>query len=254
MSTQFRTGYSTTLINNLSSANSLNSNCEEDYSKPLLNNVHELLLDYKAKSQTDNRELDDQVDESEAFEDVIVYDPVFSKMDYNFVENEAITYISSIICGKILNKTSCVQCINSLQSSSVLEAHDIIHKLSDCEDNVYRNPSVIFMQSFKILFSAINDIIPDLCSEKLLKTKIITQLEKVQIDEIGCPEHMKEMTLKLKQYVTYYAIIDFCKKINSLLSGKVTVIPPNSDRMQQLALAFRKKGKHIGKHSDKFTV
>lgn len=57
---------------------------------------------------------------------------------------------------------------------------------------------------------------------------------------------------KIKQYAAYYAIIDFNKNINNLLSGKNTILPINTNHMQELALSFRQKGKHKGKYSEKF--
>lgn len=45
--TQFKTGYATMIVNNLNSGTSMNSNCEQNFSKPFINNVHELLLKYK---------------------------------------------------------------------------------------------------------------------------------------------------------------------------------------------------------------
>lgn len=238
------------IINNLSSGSSLSANCEEDFAKPLLNNFHELLLHYKSKSKTDH---DIPKTHAELANDIIIFDPEISKTDLSYVEDEAITYISSVACRKLLEKTNCTQCIDDLQTSSDLKAHEIINKFNPSDEILYKKPSLIFMKTFKRLFDVSSQLIPDLCSENSLKSKIVNHLDNEEITEVGCCEHKEVITKRLKDYAAYYSIIEFCKNINNLLSGKIKSLPINSSHMLELALSFREKGKHYGKHSDKFS-
>lgn len=232
------------VVNNFSSGTSISSNCEKDVSTPLLNDVHEMFLNAKEKpvknieDETQNYGgtiiFKDTEAEIQIYDDLIIFDPEIAKVDWSDVEDEAISYIACAVCRKLLEKTKCSKCIDNLQTSAL-------------------KPSQTFMQTFKILFNVASQIIPDLCSEKLLKIKLISQFNNEMCDEIGCDEHKEHVTKQMKEYVAYYAIVDFCKKINSLLSGKIKEIPVESNHMVKLALDFRAKGKHIGKHSDKLT-
>lgn len=134
-----------------------------------------------------------------------------------------------------------------------MKAHAIITRLSSSDQILYKNPSSAFMQIFKRLFDVSSQLIPDLCSENCLKVKIVNHLENEEFDDVGCSDHKKQIATKIKDYAAYYAIIDFCKNINNLLSGKIKCLPINSNHMLELALNFREKGKHNGKYSDKFS-
>ncbi len=238
------------MANNLNSGTSLSANCEEDFAKPLLNNFHELLLHYKNKSKTDIEIPKNQPDLSN---DIIIFDPEILKTDLLSVEEDAIIYISSVVCRKLVDKTNCSQCLNILETSSNLKAHSIITKLNPTDQVLYKQPSATFMKTFKRLFNVSSQLIPDLCSENFLKFKIVNHLDKEEVDDVGCCEHNEVVIRRMKEYAAYYAITDFCKNINNLLSGKITCLPINSNNMLELALKFREKGKHMGKHSDKFS-
>lgn len=246
---QFKANYATMIINNLNSANSISSNCEDDESKFLLNDVHEMLLLRKEKPKVNTINSSIQNDYCT---DMITFDPEILKTDLSFVQNEAITYMSSVVCRKILERTNCSQCLDSLQTSTNSKAHNIISKFSSSDHAFYKNPSLTFMQIFQRLFYVSNQVIPDICSEKCLKSKIVNVLENEIVENVGCDDHKDVVLTKIKQYAALYTIIDFTKNINNLLTGKNTVLPINSSSIHELALIFRQKGKHNGKHSDKF--
>lgn len=283
ISTQFKSGYATILVNNLNSGTSLNSNCEPDFSKPLVNNVHELLLKNKEMVERDTQNkiqesiksnpLELVISDSQALADfnpdeliifepeelfsfdpddptffdpqqlasfspdeMIVFEPEVPNMDFSITEDEAILRLCGTVCRKLVEKTNCSRCIDYFETPS------------DFDQILYKNPSSAFIKSFKILYYFSAQIIPDLCSEKSLKSKIVEQLVKAKFDEIGCSEHKNEVTIKMKDLAANSAIKDFNNNINNLLSGKITSLPRGSNDMFKLALDFRNKGKHKGKY------
>lgn len=240
---QYKTGYATMMVNNLTSANSISSNCEKDFSIPLLDNLHDFLLEYKDKEPANQNAENDPSDIIEfVFPDVV---------ELNVVEDDALSYVCSVICRKMLQVTDCEQCVNKIQSKPLLKSPDLFSINDDC-DTTHKRPSENFILNFKTLFCAINEILPHLCSEKFLKTKILNHINNINIEFVGCLTHNAEMVLKLKQYSVHYAIMSFCKNINSTLAKKITAIPSNANHIQKLAIEFRKKRKGIGRYSDLF--
>lgn len=262
------------MINNLSSTNSIYRNCESDASIPLLNNLHELIVNYKKNENSDAIAFQTDGDNETKLMQNIAIDPLFSVADVNFVEDKAISCDSSVICRKLLKITHCQDCINTLQTSNpqaqtnednlafgnpnatttfidILRATDPQAQID--EDNFsFGSPTATFTRNFKNLHRIVKDIIPSLCAEKNLKKKIIAHIETLEFDEIGCPQHETILTSKLKELTVHFGIILFCKNINSILSGKITSIPVYANNIENLALSIKKKRKNIGKHSDIF--
>lgn len=243
------------VVNNLTSGNSVSSNCEQDDSIPLLNDFHEFLLEYKDKEPANSK----NYESAEHDNDIILFEPEFSNVDLNdvevvgcnIVEEEALSRVCSIICQKILETTSCPNCINNLQTAVASISQELISIEGD-SDNFHKRPSDIFMKNFKTLFCAINEIIPNVCSDHFIKQKIHSQINIYNIDTVGCSEHNAEIITKLKLHTVDYSVMSFCNNINSMLAGKITALPSNSNKIQELAIEFKKKGKHIGRYSDIF--
>lgn len=255
--TQFRTGFTTMVINNFCNKYSIHSNCEDDMSIPLTVDFHKFLMDYKDKEQSSYLEdivLDQQfsepnqsnhnsnlVDTGEISKlENIGLDPLFTVPDFNFVEDEAMSYLSSEICRNLIQITDCQDCIDNLQTTEISDSI------------IIRNPSAIFKRNFKYLYCAISNTIPNLCSEKSIAQKMLSNIESINMDDVGCPEHNTMILSKLKLYSVRHGIISFCNNINSLLSGNITIVPPKPNHIQDQALIFKEKRKHIGKHSDIF--
>lgn len=246
---QFRTGYATMTINNITCSNSLSTNCEPDSSVPLLSNVHELFLNFKQENENincDQNDIDSDrhainsdkgCDQNDMFE-AIIFDPQFSESELKFTEKYALSHVSNLIYNKVLKVTVCEDCRNNLQSNSV--------------DNDDQNlPSPEFIQNFEILFCKLNEMIPHVCSEKSLKKTLISHIEDMNI---GCAKHHKEVSLNMKKISISYALFSFCNDINSILSKKTTTQTANSNKIQDQAFTFVRKKKQIGKFSDIFTV
>lgn len=251
----FRTAYTTVIMNNLIGPVSENSNCEEDSFFALLSNINEMLLDYDEETErtdknsdidnNNNIEQDDNqnVNQEDVMLDCIVFDPLFGEKEFNFIESESISNTSGTICRKLIEITTCEDCEASLQESDPqlnIDELDIIF------------PSKAFKIHFEKIFHAINTAIPHFCSEKSVKKKIISQVENIHVDAIGCEKHCKDMAIKLKELIATFALSAFCNTINNTLSGKISNLPAGYDHIQEKAFLFRKKKRGIGKHSDIF--
>lgn len=274
IATHFRAAFTTVFVNNLSSTHSIKSNCEPDWSTPLLTDIHYLLLKKNNdESNTTNIDLTDTEDihdiilkntnvesntpnivkdnsitpdsnivdefENETY-DSIIFQPEFSEQELNFINEEAISNLSTLVCNKLLKATMCDECRSTLETSS-----NLIH-----EENDIKYPSNLFVQNFKKIFCNIDESLQYICAEKCLKKKVVESLENVKLEEMGCPEHFVEMKLKFKEFSTIFGIISFCKRVNNLLSGKNKVYSDNFNLMEQLAFTCYKKKKGIGKYSD----
>lgn len=162
--TQYKAGYATMIFNNLMGAKSISSNCEEDSSIPLLQNIEDLImqsiLDTEESNTTDN---DIECEENKLLEDVI-FDPQFTEKEFNFCENASLSFISNLICRKIFEKTVCPSCRNNLQTHTELKEHAIIKLRNNNDDLSY--PSSSFITKFKKIFCYVTEMIPHICSEK----------------------------------------------------------------------------------------
>lgn len=241
----YRSAFTTMIVNNLSSVNSISTNCEEDTGVPLLSNVHELLLTGK---KTNNENYNDVIMCEEVEILSFVFDPQLSRDELSFLEKLEKSHTASLICKNILQLTKCKHCRNSIQSNSkITEYNDPETKES------IKNPSNNFMMLFEKVMSATNQKIPEICAEKDLKKKIMSDIDKMTIEGLGCSKHSPDITKLFKECIIIHGINSFCKNINDYLSGKITQLPKKPNSIQQLAQLFRAKKKHVVKHSNIFT-
>lgn len=203
-----------------------------------------MLLDYEEDTEETGNNIENtdvQNVSEENMLDAIVFDPLFGEQELNFIESESISNTSSSICRKLMEVTSCDDCRVSLQEPN-LQLHELDIIL----------PSRAFKSHFEKIFCALNVAIPHFCSETFVKKKIISQIQSIEVDSIGCKEHCNEMAIKLKDLTANYALLAFCNNINNTLSGKISILPPRYDHIQEKAFIFRQKKKRIGNHSDIF--
>lgn len=250
--TQYRTGYGTMAINNITGTNSLRSNCEPDKSTAILTSIHEFISDYKTPSNnSSNSELSniDDMDELNLIErevmldvddvdKIIAFDPQFGKEELNFLEIEAFSHASSMISQKLMKSTSCDECKINLQLIT--------------ENDMFCTNETIFVRNCNNVFRGLACIIPHICSEPSLKKKLVHHIRLIEMDLIGCLEHDFEMAHKMKQLCADHTIKTFCHKINSFLSGKAEVLPANHNLIEKLAYELKNKKKRIGKYTDIF--
>lgn len=245
------------ILNNLTGPKPVSTNCESDLSAALLTDVHQLIEEYNLNVDTESKKNPSQ--QCETYDDVIC-DPEFKKSELNFLENQSLSVISHSICAKILKQMYCKDCVSNLQTNSELAEHDLIKPMEDLSF-----PFVKFTKVFKQVFKVAAEIIPTFCSEKNLKKNLIRevkkriedddqQTEEFDTTEIGCVEHNKEIIDKLYEFTTAYSLDVFCKNISHLLTGKIKVLPPEPNAIQELARTFWMKKSRIRKYTDIFKV
>lgn len=249
---QFRAGYSTVILNNLASAKSLSSNCEQDASIALLDNVHELILQHNANRAAFNFQAND------LYADVIC-EPESTKTELNFFETESLKYTSTVICSKIVARNSCENCHFTLQVSSESSEHIIIGN-GNVPDLTF--PSTSFMKIIEKVFDFAIQIIPTFVSEKSIKKVLIDEVHKkyeeeiqtkgVELTVLGCVEHNQHVVSDVFDLTINEALQSFCKNINGLLTGKIVTLPSEPNAIQDLARTFYLKKSRIRKHSDIF--
>lgn len=273
--TQYRTGYMTMTIINISGTNSLHANCQPDQSTPILANIHDFISKCKGQSIDTNdlsnnqsfMDADDIIlfdpQSEEEFEEeasmnykdlntMIIFDPESDLSDeehsltereetiafnaqsletkVDFIEFEAVSYASSLICQKLIKFTKCEECKNNLQSMAETA-------LISCVEKV---------------LCRLNEIIPHICYEESLKKKLLNHIQSIEIDDIGCSEHNQEISEKIKHLGADHIILTFCNGINKILSGKTEILPLHANNIQKLAYEQRIKKKRIGKYTDIF--
>lgn len=252
----FRSAYATTFVNNLASAHSIKSNCEPDFSKPLLTDMQELFLNDKCKEseEINDKEKENDCDltsnlncsKNDGYE--YDYDPISVNIQIsakeidsiNSIRDQALANASNVVCDKLLQVTKCQKCRETLETTAF---HD--------SQNTANFPSTLFIKNFTNVVNAINIILPSICEQKLLKKKLLKYIDDdIDVEQMGCSKHYMEVELKFKDYCSVYGILTFCKNINDLLSGKNQNLARDCNIIEESAHKFYQKKKHIGKHSE----
>lgn len=242
----FRSGYITSILNNLTSSNSLKSNCEKDASTSLLNDFQTFILNHKKLVTSDDKDISDKNENfcgEYDFSETIVFEPEVSEEELNFVENEEMTFISSLICDRLLQGTRCKECTNNIQTFSKESAHHIIETSSIA----ISYPSETFISNLKKLMCAINYLLPEMCTKTPLKKSLVDDIKNIILDKMGCEEHNELLKVEFINLTAHYAITTFCKNINDLLSGKTKILSDKLKEVQiyKVAFAYRKKNKKL---------
>lgn len=243
------------IFNNLISAKSISSNCEQDASFALLNNIDDLILQHtnRANTETINAQTND-------FYVDVICDPEPTKIELNFFETESLKYASTVTCSKVVDRNSCENCESTLQIYS-----DFNDKIIGRKENVpnLMFPSASFIKVFEKVFEFAVQIIPSFVSEKSIKKILIAEVMKryeeeiitkniIKLTALGCVEHNEQVINDLFEMTINDALNAFCKNINGFLTGKINDLPPDPNAIQDLARTFWLSKSHIGKHSDIF--
>lgn len=249
----YRDGYKTMMINNITGSSSLHTNCEPDDSTAILANVHDFISQCKDQSTDGMGDLDipidyerfvdsdDSVDfhslpEGEdrlmKFEEVNTFNSDLSlvKTKLNLIESEAGSHNAAKVCQKVFKHMKC----------------------DSCRDHLNLMGDAGLITTVQEVLCKIHEKIPSICFEHELKEKLLTHIQSIDIDPIGCREHEDELAIKIKKSAVDQAISLFCSDVNKILSGTITILPDNPNSIQKLAFEHRRKKRGIGKHSDIF--
>lgn len=225
----FRTAFSTMIVNNLSTKYSINFNCEEDHDVSLLKALHSF---YDTNTNNDKNS-NNLINTNGIIE-------LLNKSQNNADKNKIVIkqlptkYAEAVkfIHKKMLKKTKCDQCASFINESKTFT------RRATLKNN--------FKNLLQILIEKLEPKIKEHFYEVHLKEKAISNINLNQ--KVGCQEHTTHFTASVVE-VTFEAIVSsYTKTINELLSGK-SLGSAQQDQLEQKALEFFKKGKHIGKYS-----
>lgn len=150
-----------------------------------------------------------------------------------------------------LSASNCEHCKCTLEAYCPLDDHDIILTLEGSFGRITRAltyPTLLFMSKFKLLFKIFQMVLPSICHEKKLLQKLLSHVENIELDGLGCKEHCHDIYQKLKQFTAKLCIQTFTKEVNAILSRKTVDLPPNSSEIHKSAFDIVKKRKGIGKY------
>lgn len=176
----FRSAFSTAIINNLTSKQSINGNCEDDLCKPLLHNL-------QAMFAVTDEILNAQNVTSDKLQQQITFD-LLDLEEVQFSENEAKNCTAANIGNKLLKKSKCSDCCNSIRTEPIRLKGVVISQQSSSSDNDQVYPNTQFINTVKSMLSKIEKMLPSFCSEKNLKQKIVNYLveeEEYKMAESG---------------------------------------------------------------------
>lgn len=258
----FRPGYTNLILSNLVSKHSIASNCEEDDNTSLLTDVYELYDDTTTSEDNEpkKRSADDDTNISEDKEpknrsaddepeiDLEVNIDELPKL--TVIDDNALILESGTACKTVTSSTKCELCKFTLEAYCPLDTHLII-TANDSAIPQLTYPTLLFMSRFKLLFQTVVTILPFICHEKNLLKKLISSLNNIDLEGIGCKEHKLEIAFKMKKTACKDGIMNFMKEINGILSRKIIEPLPNQSVIHEKAFDIVKKKKGIGKNGQK---
>ncbi|KAJ6603636.1 hypothetical protein Bhyg_15484 [Pseudolycoriella hygida] len=200
----FRAAYGTAFVKNLNSTHSIKSNCEPDTSTTLLTDLKNFFLNYdNILNETASNDSGDDDDDTES----AVFDPlhIFTNKDVDFITNETTSNAASAVCDKFLKIVKCANCQETIKNE-------------EYGNGMLKRQYDVFNKNFSKLLNMVNPLLPDVCTEKLLRKNLSDKLNEIDIDVIGCSDHHDVLEAKLKEQVAMYSIVNFTKNINNLLN------------------------------------
>lgn len=167
----FRSSYATSLFNNLSSRQSIKSNCEEDGGLPLVRDLFSLFSSENTKEPVSDTEKNDfELDDDNTTNS-------FMNRKLTTAECEAGNYFAGNICKIVLKKNDCVDCERSISSRGKSEKyHGLLtarSEYSTANNKLLMFPKPKFIDCFKNVTRRLAQSVPSHCSQKSLSKKLV---------------------------------------------------------------------------------
>lgn len=250
---QFRSGYTTIILNNLTSKHSLAGNCEEDDDTSLLKNVYDLYDVDEVSAIDESKEIHatEASKQSNTDDDAVQLEIGIDQLsELKFVENDALALDSSSACKLVAASTNCQLCICTLEAYCPLSAHRIVTSL-DSNIPVRTYPTLLFMTRFKLIYKAVETILPFISHERNLLKKLVSSLGNIDCNGLGCNEHKSEIAYELKKSAAKVCLANYIRQLNCILRKENIDPTSNRSEMHQKAFDMVKKKKGIGKYGQK---
>lgn len=233
---QFRSAFTVLIVTGLTAKHSQKSNCQDDKSTALLQNVYEFYdMDFEHEEEVDDDE------------DIIELDVIVEEeTDSNLFEAESLIWESGKVCKNVLSRIKCQECVNTVEAYRPLTQHGIIQQCdanSGQKDSLFTYPTVLFMDVFRLLSKEVDILLPFICHEQKLLAKLVSSLNSCSMESLGCEKHSAEVSLQIKRETAKYRIYQLTKQVNNIFSKKTTEVFPFFNEIHKKA--FKVKG--IGK-------
>jgi len=228
----FSSAYKTLLLNNLMSAHSPGSNCEEDFSGGCLTSYQTLFETYtNCEANTIEREIEERVADG--------LPKKFVDNDYNLklLGNQTQNYIAGYIVKKLNSVLfkNCRICLNEICSKGSND-HQLIQARDYKHNGKYllKYPNYNFCMLVQNVINIISHNLPNICHQKNLKIELINVIEeKVDIKYItSCPDHKLMFPQKFVNFTVKFMVNNWCTQINRILSDKINLSKNESDKIK----------------------
>lgn len=164
----FRSSYTTSILNLQLTNHSMNANCERDDDKYLLRNLKTLLAQ---ENKTTIYSVTQKASEVPTF---VIDSFKNDQRENTFCENQALNCVSRKICTEMLKKYKCDPCSCTITTTAKEKSkdHEIMRKQSSGNNEAV--PKVEFIARIKVIVSEVKKILPTLCVEKNLAKTLMS--------------------------------------------------------------------------------
>ncbi|XP_036139614.1 uncharacterized protein LOC118648110 isoform X2 [Monomorium pharaonis] len=216
---QFCGSFKTLLINNLTSKQSMGSNCENKNDGDLLFTLKQFVTNVSHENNTE------EIEEDYIQSHQIAHETIVHKSSHKNGQ----VYVAGWIAKKILSLKqfkNCPECKQNLLATDTTceEYAEIAYK-----EYVQEKPSLIYpsMSFLKYAFieadNILNQNISLLCFRRNVSALLQARLnDKLNLDFLKCNQHKIELKKAVIQKITRLYLFNFCKTINKILSGRDT--------------------------------
>ncbi|KAJ6648199.1 DNA transposase THAP9 [Pseudolycoriella hygida] len=174
----FRSSYTTSILNSQLTSHSLNANCEPDVDAYMLQNLQTLFTQAEpAQTTLASDSADGATQKAWGVAAALVgTSNGCDDEDNTFCEDEAMNCLSRKICITLLKKFKCTYCSGTviITDKEKSRDHDIMLKQSFADAESL--PSVKFMAYIKIIVSDVKKMLPVSCAEKNLTKTLLSGL------------------------------------------------------------------------------
>lgn len=227
----FASSYRTLLLNNLMSAHSPGSNCEEDFGEGTLT-TYQALIDMYAESQETDEE-DVEVRVADGLPKMISCE---SKV-LNNLGSQTKNYIAGYVIKKLNTVLfhDCSTCLSQVCSSTITKDHELTVARDYKPYNKYllKYPNSVFSSLVQNSIDIIGHNLPAICHHKNVKAELTNIINTtLNINIIICKDHGTLFPKKYLNFIIKMIVHNWCTQINQIMKGKKKLAPTETDQIK----------------------
>lgn len=242
-SSAFEGAFKTLLINNMTSSHSVGANCEKDDSV-CLKSLKSLLTNLGDNNTA--TECEDEVDYAHIYMELLNPEALLkSKAPVDMEKSAAIGYCSGWMA-QLAKKNvykNCATCRHDLEEEKMLDFHKFIKMKEYGNKKWLCYPTRALFDFFAQVEHICTEILKENCNKNNLGRyiKLIITIN-LNLKFVSCVTHKDELTNFLINKSTKFFVNNWCKEINSIITGKITFWDKN-DPMKEKAERHYSKNK-----------